>query len=87
MVVIRLAGGRVFMPYEALCAFSCASLNFTSMTFIFESSTRCVQIYALSSQSFAHSTSNLLMFAIVVVNVVNVLALPSLSSGGVPDVL
>jgi hypothetical protein len=84
MVIIRSTGDRVFILSEAFCTLSCASRNSVSTYSIYGSSVKFVQIYALSSQRFVHSSSNALMFSTLVIVV---LSLPALSSGGVPDVL
>jgi hypothetical protein len=84
MVIICSISGIMSILYEDCSTFSCASLNLASMDFIFGSSTRSLQICALSSQSFMHSSSTLLMLA---TNVIIVLSLPSLTSSDVPGVL
>jgi hypothetical protein len=76
MIVIHSTCGRVFMLSEYFYTFSYASLNLVSMTFIYVSSTRLVQIYALSSEIFFHSSSILLIFSIIVIIS---LSLPDLS--------
>jgi hypothetical protein len=84
MVVMHSVGGNILMFSKAFCFFSCALINLSSKTFISRSSIRFVQICALSSHSFAHSSSSLLIFSTAVIVV---LFLYSLSYGGVPDMV
>jgi hypothetical protein len=79
MVVIHSTSGSVVTFSSTLCTYSCTSLSLASMAFIFGSPMRYVHTYALSSQSFVHSSSTLLMLETIVVSI---LTLPSCTSGG-----
>jgi hypothetical protein len=74
----------VFMLSKAFWAFSYASLNFFSTSFISGSSTKSIQICMLSSHNFLHSSSTFLMLAMISFFIIS---LPTRSFGGVPDVL
>jgi hypothetical protein len=83
MAFMRSTGGSVLMFSETFCAFSYASLNLASTAFISRSSIKFVQIFVLSSHSFAHSSCRVLILATAIIAV---LSLCAFSSGGVPGV-
>jgi hypothetical protein len=84
MVSIRSTGGNVVAFSVASLACSCAAHSLASTTCISGSPMSSSQTLALSSQRHAHSSSNFLILATVIVVVHS---LPSRTSGGMPGVV